>query len=285
MWPGFDGRGYTREQWAAHVAQSPIFPGANGVVEHATGIPTLAMALQMNPANYIRNTQVYYENSLRWEHGPHLFADIGGAGAYTSRPAIWGFSSLAVRGTHDSCENYAKYGGEGMGNRNTEDYSSGPGAVVLDNQHFAFACLFVRMGLTPTPATFVPHAACAHDGHFQCPHENWERDWRTKETAAIVAFMNTLGATLPVDAIKAAAAVPLYPAGTLPLFGSPAWVQGHINAWIAQAKLTSVPPLVVDNDYGPTTRAAVWAFQAAHSLWVDGKAGPQTNAALEHYVA
>ena len=87
MWPGFDGRSYTREQWVAHVAQTEIFPGAVEIIEHSTGIPTLAQWLTFNEADYIRNVQTYYENSLGWAHGPHLFA---------SYKDIIGFSSLSI---------------------------------------------------------------------------------------------------------------------------------------------------------------------------------------------
>lgn len=41
------------------------------------------------------------------------------------------------------------------------------------------------------------------------------------------------------------------------------------------------PPLVVDNSYGRRTKAAVVLFQQAHSLAVDGLAGPLTNAAVQ----
>ncbi len=55
------------------------------------------------------------------------------------------------------------------------------------------------------------------------------------------------------------------------------------NAGIQQALnyLHAVsPPLVVDGRMGPMTKAAVKAFQQAHSITVDGIVGPQTRAAL-----
>jgi len=280
-WAGFDGRGYSREQWAAHVAEVSLMPGAAGVTQHSTGIPTLAQALAMNPANYIINTQRYYENQLGWAHGPHLFADIGDG---TARPAIWGFSALDTRGTHCSCDNgRGFYGAECMGNRNTENYSSGPGAVALENQHFALACLFVKMGKKPDAGTYLPHSHCARDGHFQCPVENWEADWRAKETAVIVAFMNTLGDRLPINPDLAGQAVPLYAVGTAPVYASPAWVQTALNCWLVASKSTLVP-LQVDGDIGSATGFLVRMFQRAHSLDVDGVPGAQTCAALKLYL-
>lgn len=280
-WAGFDGRGYSREQWLAHVAQTSLMPGAAGVTEHATGIPTLAQALVINPANYIKNTQSYYEMRLGWAHGPHLFADLGDG---VTRPAIWGFSALDTRGTHCSCDNgRGFYGGECMGNRNTEDYSTGPGALALDNQHFAFATLFVKMGKKPDASNYLPHSHCARDGHFQCPVENWEADWRDKETAAIVAFMNVIGDKLKPDPDLAAQAIPLYPAGTTPVYASGAWTQEAINHWIAATK-TGYTPLVVDGDIGSASMFLIRAFQRAHGLDVDGIAGAKTCASLKLYL-
>ena len=264
-WAGFDGRTYTREQWAAHVAQTTIFPDARRIVEHATGVPNLAQAMAMNERNYIANTQAYYEQKLRWAHGPHFFA---------AHDFIFGFSALGARGTHCSCANGDSLGGECMGNRNTDNFADGPGKDALDNWHFAAACLFLKMGRAPGPTTLIPHAFCAADGHFQCPIENWERDWRAKETQAIVDFMNAIGKLAQAPAV-AAQAKPIYPEGTVAPVGSVAWVQNELNA------LGVLPNIVVDGDYGPATKASVAKFQGSHGLFVDGVAGPKTIAALE----
>ena len=267
MWPGFDGRSYTRDQWVAHVAETPIFLAATRIVEHSTGIPTLAQWLTFNEADYIRNVQVYYENSLGWAHGPHLFA---------SYKDICGFSALSARGTHASCFNGDSLGGECGINRNTEDWTTGPGKAALDNQHFAFAALYVKMGIVPGPATLTPHSACAADGHFQCPIENFEK-YRDAETAAIIGFMNTLGGKLPVNSTLAASAAPIYTVNTAPKVGSVAWCQAALNA------AGAMPQLVVDGDSGSATRAAVWAFQAKTHIQVDGSIGPQTIGMLKFY--
>ena len=269
MWVGFDGRAYSREQWVAHVADTTIFPLAKMIVEHSTGIPTLAQWLAFNESDYIKNVQNYYETSLGWAHGPHLFA---------SYKDIIGFSSLSVRGTHASCFNGESIGGECGINRNTEDWTSGPGKAALDNQHFAFAVLFVKMGLSPNVQTFIPHSACKADGHFQCPIADFEK-YREQETASIVAFMNTLGTKLISNPSLAAQATPIYPVGTTPIAPSTLWVQKTLN------RLKTVPPLKEDGDCGPATRAAIARFQSLHHLFQDGIVGSATMTALQNAVA
>lgn len=267
MWPGFDGRAYTREQWVAHVADTPLFPAARRIVAHATGVPTLAQWQAFSETAYIRNTQAYYENALRWAHGPHVFASFRD---------IVGFSSLSARGTHASCFNANSFGLECGINRNTENWRDGPGAAALANQHFAIAALMVKMGIKPTPETLIPHSACAVDGHTQCPIENFEAV-RAEETAAIVAFMNTLGDKLAPNPPLAAQARPIYAAPVAPVIGSIAWLQARLNA----LGDPGAPQLAVDGLGGPLTEARVAAFQRAHGLYIDGVAGPKTIAALE----
>ena len=57
------------------------------------------------------------------------------------------------------------------------------------------------------------------------------------------------------------------------------WIQQSLN------KLGAEPPLIPDGSYGPVTVAAVRAFQQAHGLEADGKAGPETTAAIEKALA
>lgn len=54
------------------------------------------------------------------------------------------------------------------------------------------------------------------------------------------------------------------------------WVQGSLNDLLALS-----PPLVVDGIYGPKTKAAVKAFQAAEGLNPDSFAGDITSAAIQ----
>lgn len=269
MWPGFDGRAYTREQWVAHVAQTNIFPSAKMLVEHSTGVPTLEQWLTFKEEDYIRNVQVYYENQLHWAHGPHVFASLRD---------IIGFSALDARGTHASCFNGVSLGLECGINRNTENWESGPGAEALANQHFAMAALYVKMGLRPTPDTYKPHSACLADGHSVCPVADFE-EHRVSETAAIIAFMNTLGDKLPANSDLVAQAKPVYPAETKCKIGSVAWCQQTVNA------AGAAPQIPVDNDAGPATRAAIRSFQARMHLTADGQIGPKTIAMLKFFAS
>jgi putative chitinase len=60
-----------------------------------------------------------------------------------------------------------------------------------------------------------------------------------------------------------------------PVLHGTAWIQKSLNV------LGAEPPLVADGSFGPLTAAAVKAFQASHGLEVDGRANPETIAAIE----
>jgi putative chitinase len=61
----------------------------------------------------------------------------------------------------------------------------------------------------------------------------------------------------------------------------------HGTVWVQQSlnKLGEEPPLKIDGLFGLATVAAVKAFQQAKGLDVDGKVGPQTEAAIEQALA
>lgn len=59
--------------------------------------------------------------------------------------------------------------------------------------------------------------------------------------------------------------------------------RGDLVVWIQEHLLGAGEPDAVDGRFGPTTRAAVEAFQQAHGLLVDGIVGPDTWAALLRY--
>ena len=97
-------------------------------------------------------------------------------------------------------------------------------------------------------------------------------DWqeaRAREWSAVSAAPSSLPhAAAPSPA--AMAAVGLHARGDLVV-----WIQEHL--------LSAGEPETVDGRFGPSTQAAVEAFQAAHGLGVDGIVGPETWAALLRY--
>jgi hypothetical protein len=163
-WLGFDPTPYTTDEWVAHVMAIDVSKMSwkpQGVMLHATGMPTLEEWVELGPAHDARlqNLQAYYQG-MGWQHGPH---------AFVSRSHINGFSSLLARGTHCSCVNYTHYGIEQAGNFNTghDDYSTGDGAMVRDCAVIAIAALNKKFGFDPNG--LIPHSSCKADGHFQCP--------------------------------------------------------------------------------------------------------------------
>jgi Putative peptidoglycan binding domain len=59
--------------------------------------------------------------------------------------------------------------------------------------------------------------------------------------------------------------------------------KGDLVVWAQEHLLTAGDTTTVDGNFGPSTLAAVTAFQTAHGLTVDGVIGPQTWQALLRY--
>jgi hypothetical protein len=236
---------------------------------HATGSPTLAQWMAYPEAQRVANLQRYYEQSLGWNHGPHLFI---------SPTHIVGFSDLRVRGTHCSCWNLCSIGIETAGDWNKENFSAGDGAKVRDNFVFAAAVLHRHLGIRPDDYVkglrgLHLHRECAADGHFDCPHAAGPAFDKDDIVRRILAAMDALASPVADRGALGAAARLSSRSASAPI-GSTAWTQERLNAWSAS------PPLIVDGDWGPRTLAAMRAFQAAHGLAPDGIIGPRTRVAL-----
>lgn len=60
--------------------------------------------------------------------------------------------------------------------------------------------------------------------------------------------------------------------------------RGHSVSHLQHLLKLNREPMVVDGDFGPKTKSALWRFQTNWRLHVDGVAGPQSWGALHHVV-
>lgn len=226
-WPGFDGRAYTRDEFATRVGDTQ-WRGwkPKGITLHNTAAPTLAQWAESGPSHdaRIRNLQDYYENQLGWHAGPHLFI---------SRTRINGFSDLMKPGVHSRCFNATHIGIEMVGDYAAEEFDSGDGAMVRDNAVFAMATLCKALNLDPKFLTF--HKECTRDNH-DCPG-------RKVNKADVI---NRVLAEMGKPAVPAA------------LVNDWKWSQAKLRA-------AGFYDGAIDGDPGPQTEKAVAMFVSAHS--------------------
>lgn len=266
-WTGFDGRAYTRAEFAAHVAALPALPWVKGVTLHNTAAPRLDQWAESGPTHdaRIRNLKSFYETQLGWHAGPHLFI---------SRNFINGFSDLTAPGVHSRCFNATHIGIEMVGDYAVEEFDSGDGAMVRDNAVFALATLYRALGLNPGALVF--HKECAIDNH-DCPG-------RKVVKADVVARVFAAMGHAPAEGSPARPGEPWETPGWQmflpPHSAKLAWVQDALNRLSPH-----LPALAVDGLNGPVTKNAVSAFQRKHGLIVDGVAGDKTTAVLKVAVA
>ena len=84
-------------------------------------------------------------------------------------------------------------------------------------------------------------------------------------------------ATAPVSVNGVAATAPATPLLRCGATGpAVADLQSRLNGWITATPRAGLKKLAEDGIYGPRTTAAVWAYQKAHGLLIDGITGPQT---------
>lgn len=201
MWPGFDGKPYTQNEFTAHVDTLPLIPSGHSgnwvkfLTLHNTSAPTLTQWAESGPAHdaRIRNLEAYYQQQLGWHAGPHLFV---------SRSYINGFSDLTQPGVHASCFNHTSIGIEMVGEYNIEEFNSGDGAMVRDNAVHALAVLHRKLSLRPDGYKYGVsglhfHIECVHDNH-DCPGTKARN--KPDLVARILARMDQLAGAAPMVA-------------------------------------------------------------------------------------
>lgn len=191
MWPQFDGKCYTRAEFAAHVQATKWNLGFSPkyIVQHSTGVPDIKTAMVGDHKARIRNMALIYEQQQHWTHGPHVFC---------FPDAIYIMNALNVQGTHSSCDNLHSLGIECTGNFNPghDDWDTGLGSQVRDNFVFVAAQLYFKLGLKLDPLVLHQsghhfHSYCKADGHSICPGQKIDRADVVKRISAEMQLLKT----------------------------------------------------------------------------------------------
>lgn len=136
------GQSFTPEQFQVYV-QGLNLPkcGWQGefIVLHNTSVPSLAQ----RPDGFSHDNMLaladYYQNTMHWHAGPHLFIDDH---------FIWAFSPLTSPGVHSPAWNNISYGIEQLGEYETEEYGgSVRGSAVRANAVAAMAIICHAVGI------------------------------------------------------------------------------------------------------------------------------------------
>lgn len=117
----------------------------------------------------------------------------------------------------------------------------------------------------------------------------WDPNLRDKQLGVVpvAVRMMQMDAELSFDQLPNIGAdtgevAPPTPSPLKPEERSVQWLQQMLNVLATQGAFSSeVIPLKDDGNYGRKTTTAVWAFQQAYGIKVDGKAGPQTYDTIE----
>ena len=111
------GKVWDEDAFAAYVRTVDL-SWARGVTMHHTAAPSLDQRPQGFKIQHMHNLQSYYQKTLSWGSGPHLFID---------EDEIYGLSSLSRRGVHAKSFNAEYVGIEVLGNYDIEDPKTGRG--------------------------------------------------------------------------------------------------------------------------------------------------------------
>ena len=267
MWRGIVGRGFSVDEFQTYIGTLQ-FAGwrPSFVVVHNTSEPTQALyeQWQTRPSwsgeQWLKNLESYY-SGMGWSSGPH---------AFVAKDKIWAFTPFTMPGTHSPAWNSRTWGIETVGEFMHERFDGG----VRDNLIGTLAILHSALGLDPANYKFGTSGLHFHKEdpvttHKECPGKNMVK---ADLVAAVIEKMRSMHPGDHQDVSQ-----PVHEAATVGMsfaeLNSVTWLQQQLNA-IGNH-------LDVDGDAGPSTRAAVAAFQLKSGLTVDGIAGPVTRAALK----
>ena len=267
MWRGIVGRGFDLDGFQAYIgsiqftAWRPSF-----IVVHNTSEPTQALYQQWKTKpgwtgeQWLRNLESYY-SGMGWPSGPH---------AFVAEDKIWGFTPFTVPGTHSPAWNARTWGIETVGEFMREPFEGG----VRDNLVGVLAVLHCALGLDPADYHFGVRGLHFHKEdpvttHKQCPGDHMVKE---ELVSAVVAKMRELHPGDHQDVPKG-----VHEANT----GGMTSIELTSVIWLQQCLNELGNHLTVDGNIGPSTKAAVEAFQCKCGLTVDGIAGPLTRVALK----
>jgi hypothetical protein len=255
------------------------------IVVHNTSAPNLATYAgwrahpekhgNWSPEQWSKNLSSYYMNQ-GWQGGPHAFVCPDG---------ILLFTPFNVQGTHSPSWNSRAIGIETVGEFENEPFDNG----VRSNLIGTLGILHRKLGLDPADYKLGARGLHFHKEdpgttHKQCPGKNIVK---SELVANVVSYMNghpVSGQDDRTEHVHIPAAVHVAPTGgmTDEELHSILWAQrqlirtGFLKPTLSNGKRSD------DGQDGPTTQAAVRAFEAAKGLVVDrGIAGPVVRATLK----
>jgi hypothetical protein len=162
----------------------PWHPAA--VTIHHTAMPALCHRPQGLTTQHMRNIRHYYENSLNWSTGPHLFVDD------TEIP-FKGMTPFEEKGTHARSYNRDSWGIEVLGNYDQEDPKTGRGLECWKNAALATSILLKRIGKHPDKTSIRFHRDDPKTSKT-CPGKKVTLDWflgLVKEYGDFIPVLNT----------------------------------------------------------------------------------------------
>lgn len=117
------------------------------VTLHHTASPSLAQRPHGFTQQHLLNLLDYYQNTMGWNGGPHVFID-------DQEDGIIVFQRMDRRGVHAVSFNKNSWGVEMLGYYDHEDFDSGRGKTVRDNAMQALAIMCKHIGVKANTIKF-----------------------------------------------------------------------------------------------------------------------------------